>query len=238
MAGVAAAAPSTARPRSGKGSYPPIRSSKARQNNWDIIAAHLAQVLGDEVTASFEEIDGWAGGGLPDSARRHQAWWSGDRAAGTLAGALLRTSPGVTYDFAAPNSAFQAAQTNKTYSDSILRIHSVSKETHLVAFWIRKDGLECERCTRGKKLASHSACERRCSVSVQAKRERQHVGVDKSHARLCQVSGVEGRLTGAVGPGDNQKLCQASARRRSFAPGSGPSLGNRQPLSARKLRLF
>lgn len=57
--------------------------SKGRQNNWNIIADHLSRQTAKRVDLTFDEVNQWVAGGLPPSAHKYSAWWSGKRATWT-----------------------------------------------------------------------------------------------------------------------------------------------------------
>lgn len=63
---------------------------KGRQNNWDIIAAHLAHSSETLVNVTLDEVNQWVGGGLPQSALKYSAWWSGARATWTAEGWIAK----------------------------------------------------------------------------------------------------------------------------------------------------
>lgn len=48
---------------------------------YDPLRRHLASRAGRDIGMTFDEVDGLVGG-LPESARRHRAWWSNERDGG------------------------------------------------------------------------------------------------------------------------------------------------------------
>jgi len=47
-------------------------------SKYDPLGKRLEQQTGQSLTLDFEEIEEIIGGALPDSAKRHDAWWSNE----------------------------------------------------------------------------------------------------------------------------------------------------------------
>lgn len=55
----------------------PSKPSPHPRSKYDALARHLDEVSADTVTMSFDEVAALVGG-LPPSARDHQAWWANE----------------------------------------------------------------------------------------------------------------------------------------------------------------